>query len=463
MSEKSTLKRGLKNRHIQLIALGGAVGTGLFLGTGSAIFLAGPSVLLGYAFVGFLAFLIMRQLGEMMTYEPKAGSFSYFAYKYWGKYPGFLAGWNYWILYVMVSISELTAVAAYMQFWWPELPTWSTALLFFIVINIINFSTVKAFGEIEFWFSIIKIVAIIAMIIFGLYILFINTGLVEGATIENLYKAPIGEEATDKNSGFLPFGMAGLMFSIPIIMFSFGGLELVGIAAAEADDPQKSIPKATNQVLFRILIFYIGTIAVLLSLYHWSHLTSKSSPFTLIFTSIGFKHVAGILNFVILTAALSVFNSSVYATSRMLFGLSKQGNAPSIFSKLNTRGVPVVAMGLAAVLIFMVVPLNYFIPDWVEAFKQAMSIVVAALVVNWAMISLAHLFFRRSIDKEGIKTTFPAIFYPFGNYLCVLFVVFVLAVMATPTFGMANSVIAVPIWVVFMYIVYKIWFENKNI
>jgi L-asparagine transporter-like permease len=327
--------------------------------------------------------------------------------------------------------------------------------LFFIVINVINFSTVRAFGEIEFWFSIIKVSAIIAMIIFGLYILFINTNLVPEATIQNLWAAPIGDEGG--KSGFFINGIYGIVMAIPIIMFSFGGLELVGIAAAETSEPQKTIPKATNQVLARILIFYIGTIAVLLSLYHWSHLTKESSPFTLIFSAIGFKYVAGVLNFVILTAALSVFNSGVYATSRMLFGLSKQKNAPKLFSKLNTRGVPIAAMALAAVLTFLVVPLNYFIPDWVEAFKYAMSIVVAALVINWAMISLAHLFFRRAKDKDGEKTIFPTILYPFGNYLCLAFTAFVLFVMATPDFGMLYSVLAVPIWIVFMFLLYKFW------
>ncbi|MDR2790778.1 MAG: amino acid permease [Campylobacteraceae bacterium] len=456
MSDKK-LHRSLKNRHIQLIALGGAVGTGLFLGTGSAIFLAGPAVLAGYAIVGFLAFLIMRQLGEMMTQEPNAGSFSYFAHKYWGDFAGFLAGWNYWILYVMVSISELTAVAAYMQFWFPELPTWISALAFFIVINVINFSTVKVFGEVEFWFSIIKISAIIAMIIFGLYILFINTSLVPDVSVKNLWEDPAGAK-----SGFFANGLYGLVMAAPIILFSFGGLELVGIAAAEADEPQKTIPKATNQALFRILVFYIGTIAVLLSLYHWSNLTRESSPFTMIFTDIGFKHVAGILNFVILTAALSVFNSGVYATSRMLFGLSYQGNAPQIFSRLNIRGIPIIAMGLAGTLTFMVVPLNYFLPHWSEAFKQAMSIVVAALVINWAMISLAHLFFRKNRDKAGVKTLFPAILYPFGNYLCLVFVIFVLIVMATPDFGMFYSVIAVPVWIVFVYLLYTVFKKGQR-
>ena len=238
------LKRGLKNRHIQLIALGGAIGTGLFLGIADTIKMAGPSVLLGYAIGGFIAFLIMRQLGEMVVEEPVAGSFSHFAYKYWGDFAGFASGWNYWVLYVLVSMAELTAVGIYVQYWWPEIPTWMSAAFFFVLINAINLSNVKAFGEMEFWFAIIKVVAILGMIGFGGYLLFSGTGGPE-ATVSNLWA----------QGGFFPNGVGGLVMAMAFIMFSFGGLELVGITAAEADNPEKSIPKATNQVIYRILIF----------------------------------------------------------------------------------------------------------------------------------------------------------------------------------------------------------------
>ena len=458
------LKRGLKNRHIQLIALGGAVGTGLFLAAGDAIFAAGPSVIIGYAIAGFLAFMIIRQLGDMVAEEPVAGSFSYFSHKYWGKFPGFLSGWNYWILYVLVGISELTAAAVYMHYWWPELPTWITALAFFIAINVINMATVKAFGETEFWFAIIKVATICAMILVGLYILLINPELVQGATFKNLWEGPtvgpnVGNAAF---SGVFPHGLIGLITALPIIMFSFGGLELVGITAAEADDPKKSIPKACNQVIWRILIFYIGIMIVLLSLYHWGNLAPKGanqeSPFVMVFNKIGFTQAAGFINFVVLTAALSVYNSGVYCNSRMIYGLAMQGNAPKMFLKTNRKGVPIMALTVAAVLTSLVIPLNYFVP---EAFKLAMSVVVAALVINWAMITLSHLYFRKQKDKEGHKTVFPSPWFPLSNYACLVWVAFILGAMYFMV-GMKVAVIAVPIWIIFVYICYVLTKSNKG-
>ncbi len=453
------LKRGLKNRHIQLIALGGAVGTGLFLGTGNAIFQAGPSVILGYAIAGFFAFLIMRQLGDMVAEEPAAGSFSYFAYKYWGGFPGFLSGWNYWILYVMVGISELTAAAAYMQYWVPGLETWKSALAFFLLINGINLATVKIFGEMEFWFAIIKVTAICGMIIIGSYILFFDPALIPGATIKNLWQSSrIGEHAGNPAfRGLFPYGLDGLMMAVPIIMFSFGGLELVGITAAETDRPRKVIPKAVNQLIFRILIFYIGTLTILLSLYHWSNLHPTDSPFVMIFDHIGFTAVAGTLNFVVLTAALSVYNSCVYCNSRMLYGLAQQGNAPRVFTRVNKRGVPVTSLLLSGALTFLVVPLNYFLPSWIDAFHAAMGVVVAALMINWSMISLAHLKFRRQMILKQRKTVFPSPWFPYANYLCIALVIFVLGAMLSPALGMDKIVIAVPIWIGLVYAGYRLF------
>jgi len=436
------LKRGLKNRHIQLIALGGAVGTGLFLGIAQTIKMAGPSVLLGYAIGGFIAFMIMRQLGEMVVEEPVAGSFSHFAYKYWGDFAGFASGWNYWVLYVLVAMAELTAVGIYVQYWWPEIPTWVSAAVFFLLINAINLSNVKVYGEMEFWFSIIKVAAVIGMIVFGCWLLFSGKGGPE-AHVSNIWD--IG--------GFFPNGVSGLVMAMAVIMFSFGGLELVGITAAEADDPERSIPKATNQVIYRILIFYIGSLAVLLSLYPWTKVVEGGSPFVMIFHDLGDSLVANALNVVILTAALSVYNSCVYSNSRMLYGLAKQGNGPKALLKVDARGVPIIAIGVSALATAICVLVNYLMPG--EAFGILMSLVVSALVINWAMISLAHLKFRRKKDQQGVTTRFRALFYPLGNWVCLAFMVGILVIMAmTPS--MAISVWLIPVWVLVLAIGYAI-------
>lgn len=441
-----SLKRGLKNRHIQLIALGGAVGTGLFLGSASVIKSAGPAVILGYAIAGFIAFLIMRQLGEMVVEEPVAGSFSHFAYKYWGNFAGFASGWNYWVLYVLVAMAELSAVGKYIQFWWPDFPTWASAAIFFVLINAVNLTNVKVFGEMEFWFAIIKVIAVIAMILFGGWLLFSGTGGPQ-ATVRNLWE----------QGGFMPNGLGGLVMVMAIIMFSFGGLELVGITAAEADNPETTIPKATNQVLWRILIFYIGSLTVLLSLMPWTRVTSETSPFVFIFHELGDAMVANALNIVILTAALSVYNSCVYCNSRMLFGLAQQGNAPKALLNVDRRGVPVMSILVSAVATALCVLLNFLMPA--EAFGLLMSLVVSALVINWAMISLAHLKFRKKKNQQGVTTRFKAVLYPLGNWICLVFLAGILVLMAmTP--GMAISVWLIPVWLVILAVGYLV--KNKT-
>ncbi|AYH15965.1 amino acid permease [Pectobacterium parmentieri] len=442
-----TLKRGLKNRHIQLIALGGAVGTGLFLGIAQTIKMAGPSVLLGYAIGGLIAFLIMRQLGEMVVEEPVAGSFSHFAYKYWGDFAGFASGWNYWVLYVLVAMAELSAVGIYVQYWGPDIPTWVSAAVFFLLINAINLANVKVYGEMEFWFAIIKVAAIIGMIVFGGWLLISGTGGPE-ATVTNLWA----------QGGFFPNGGLGLVMAMAVIMFSFGGLELVGITAAEADDPEKSIPRATNQVIYRILIFYIGSLAILLSLYPWGKVVEGGSPFVMIFHELNSNVVATVLNIVVLTAALSVYNSCVYCNSRMLFGLAKQGNGPKALATVDSRGVPVVAIGISALATALCVLINYLIPG--KAFELLMALVVSALVINWAMISLAHLKFRAQKDKEGTVTKFKALLYPLGNYLCLLFLAGILVIMfLTPSIQI--SVMLIPVWLVILGVGYFIKKKNQ--
>ncbi|MCJ0742622.1 amino acid permease [Pedobacter montanisoli] len=464
---KKELKRGLQNRHIQLIALGGAIGTGLFLGIGPAAVLAGPSVILGYAIAGFIAFFIMRQLGEMVVQEPVSGSFSHFAYKYWGPFPGFASGWNYWMLYILVSMSELTAIGVYIQFWWPDIPLWVSSSFFFIVINVLNLASVKVYGEAEFWFSIIKVVAIIAMILFGSYLLISGTGG-EHASLSNLWN----------DGGFLPKGWLntngkggyeGLLAAMALIMFSFGGLELVGITAAEAENPEKNIPKATNQVIYRILIFYVGALIILFSLSPWKNITDGSSPFVMVFERLkGFQFdlfgrtvyftslIANVLNVIVLTAALSVYNSSVYSNSRMLYGLAEQGNAPKFLSKLNKNYVPVMAILVSAVFAAICIVVNKVIPE--KALSILMSLVVSSLIINWLMISYTHIKFRQAYRKGATK--FPSFMYPVTNYICLFFLLGILIIMWLT--GLKMSVELIPLWLVFLYLCYLLVKRNKK-
>ncbi|WP_329906833.1 amino acid permease [Serratia quinivorans] len=436
--QDTPLKRGLKNRHIQLIALGGAIGTGLFLGIAQTIKMAGPSVLLGYAIGGFIAFLIMRQLGEMVVEEPVAGSFSHFAYKYWGDFAGFLSGWNYWAMFILVGMAELTAVGIYIQYWWPDIPTWVSAAVFFVLINLINLVNVRLYGETEFWFAIIKVVAIVGMIVFGAWLLASGNGGPQ-ASINNLWE----------QGGFMPHGIEGLVMAMAVIMFSFGGLEMVGITAAEAADPRRSIPKATNQVVYRILIFYIGSLTVLLSLYPWHKVVEGGSPFVMIFHALNSNLVATLLNVVVLTAALSVYNSGVYANSRMLFGLATQGNAPKALTRVNKRGVPVLSIALSALVTSVGVLINYVMPG--KAFELLMALVVSTLVINWVMICLAHLRFRAAKNRQGVIPVFKALWYPFGNYLCLVFLSLILVIMYFSE-GIRISVLLMPVWVLLLWV-----------
>lgn len=467
--EEQKLVRGLQNRHIQLIALGGAIGTGLFLGIGPAAVLAGPSVILGYTLAGIIAFFIMRQLGEMVVEEPVSGSFSHFAYKYWGSFAGFASGWNYWVLYILVSMSELTAIGIYVHFWWPEIPLWSSSLFFFLTINALNLTSVKVYGEVEFWFSIVKVVAIIAMILFGIYLLVSGTGG-EKASIQNLWNDggffAKGWFSADGKGGF-----EGLFAAITLIMFSFGGLELIGITAAEAENPEKTIPKATNQVIYRILIFYVGALVILFSLSPWKSITTDSSPFVMVFESLkGFQFdlfgktvyftsiIANVLNLIVLTAALSVYNSCVYSNSRMLFGLAEQGNAPGFLKKLNKNHVPIKAILVSGIFAAICIVVNKLIPE--KALGILMSLVVSSLMINWLMISITHLKFRKRKREEQIKTKFPSFIYPLSNYICLIFLIGILAIMWIT--GMKVSVELIPGWILLLYICYLLVKRKKK-
>jgi aromatic amino acid transport protein AroP len=440
--DDTQLHRGLKSRHIQLMALGGAIGTGLFLGVAETVRLAGPSVLLGYAIAGLIAFLIMRQLSEMMVDEPVAGSFGHFADKYCGRFAGFVSGWNYWVLYVLVSMAELSAVGIYVQYWFPGVPTWVSALGCFLLANGISLINVRAFGESEFWFSVIKVAAIVAMIVYGVFLL-ASGGAGPQASVANLWT----------HGGFFAHGIEGLVMSMAIIMFSFGGLEVIGITAAEAADPSRSIPRATNQTLWRILVFYVGALAVLLSLYPWDQIVPGASPFVLIFKALDAGVVAHVLNIVVLTAALSVYNSCVYSNSRMLYGLAVQGHAPRALLRVNERGVPLASLAVSAVATALCVGVNYAVPG--KALGLLMGLAVAGMLINWAMISYSHLRFRAAKRAAGARTAFPSPLFPLTNWVCLVYLAGIVAIMyATPELRV--SVWMIPAWLVVLAIGYRV-------
>lgn len=435
-----TLKRGLKNRHLQMIALGGAIGTGLFYGSASTIQLVGPAISLSYLIGGCVIFFIMRMLGEMAVDNPVSGSFSSYANTYWHEFVGFLSGWNYWMNYVIVSMVELTAVGIYINYWLPDVPQWLSALICLIIITAINLINVKLYGEFEFFTAIVKVVAICCMIIFGIYIIFTDMGSFP-QNLSNLWS----------HGGFLPNGLWGLSLSLVVVMFSFGGIELIGITAGEADEPDKSIPKAINQVIWRILIFYIGTLLILMTLYPWNEVGLEASPFVQIFSNIGIPAAAHLLNIVVLTAAISVYNSAIYSNSRMLYGLASQGNAPKLFMSLSKNGVPIIGIFVSSGITLIAVILNYLFPG--KVFMYLLSIAVAAVLVSWFIIIVTHLKFRKIRVNEGKQLKFKSIGYPIINYLCILFLFFI-AYMMYQIPDMRNALYILPIWIIILAIGY---------
>ena len=440
MSENK-MQRGLKNRHLQMIALGTAVGTGLFYGSTATIAMAGPAVSLSYLIGGIVIFLIVRMLGEMSVEEPVSGSFSYYAAKYWGKFPGFLAGWNYWFLYILVSMAELSAVSIYLGYWFPDLPKWVGVLACLIIITVINLVTVSAYGEIEFWMAAIKISAIIGMILLGSWYI-ANDPDPFPENFSNLWD----------HGGFFPNGVSGMIMSLAPVLFSFGGIELIGITAGEAQNPDKTIPRAINQVIYRILIFYVGTMIVLMTLWPWNEVGKDASPFVQIFDNAGFPATANILNFVVLTAAISVYNSAIYSNSRMLYGLAKSNNAPKFFGKLSSRGVPVNGILVSSGITLLAAVLNYLLPD--EVFMYMMAIVTGAVVISWALIVITHLKFRKHCESTGVVPKFKSLFYPVADYLCLAFLAGILIIMATMD-DMRPAVIVMPIWILAIRLFYK--------
>ncbi|WP_207369096.1 amino acid permease [Weizmannia sp. FSL W8-0676] len=446
------LSRGLKNRHIQLIAIGGAIGTGLFLGSGKSIHFAGPSIMLVYFVIGLALFFMMRALGELLMYKPITGSFTHFAETFIGPWAGFITGWTYWFCWIVTGIAEITAVGMYVQFWVPELPQWIPALICVAVLFLINIATVKAFGEMEFWFAIIKVVTIIALIIIGILLVFAGfQSHGAHASFTNLWQ----------HGGFFPNGSKGFLLAFEMAIFSFVGIELVGVTAGEAEDPSKTLPKAINQIPLRILLFYVGALFVIMSIYPWNRLNPDASPFVRVFADIGLPAAAGIINFVVLTSAASSCNSGIFSTSRMLYSLAEDGKAPKMFKKLNKRNVPAPALLGSTIMLLIGVVLNYFMKS-TQVFTLVTSISSICFVWVWGVIMVAHLRFRKNMPEEAAKISFKLPFAPVINWIVLLFFVFVLVVL-----GIAKdtrvALFVTPVWFILLVIAYGLTRKKKSI
>lgn len=436
------LSRGLKSRHVQLIAIGGTIGTGLFLGAGQSIHLAGPAILIAYLVTGLVCFLLMRALGELLLSDLHTHSYIDFIKQYLGDKTSFVAGWTYWVCWITIAMAEITAAGEYMQFWWPKLPQWLPGLIILILLLGLNSINVSAFGETEFWFAIIKIAAILALIAVGIgMVLFSVKTPVGHASLTNLVSY----------GGFMPHGIKGLVLSFQMVLFSFIGIEMVGMTASETADPKTVIPKAINDIPVRIILFYVGSLFFLMCMYPWQYFSAAHSPFVQVFTNLGIRSAAAIINFVVLTAAASSCNSALFSTGRMLFSLTYDGK--SKFAKrmgtLSTRQVPRNALWFSTLVIGLSVILNLLMPG--KVFSLIASVSTTCFIFIWGAIVVAHIKYRRQAGSQA-KVKFRMPLFPLSDYFILVFLAFI-AVVLCLKFETLIALLVSAVWVVGLYIV----------
>lgn len=397
----------LSHRHVLFIALGGAIGTGLFLGSGKTIAAAGPSILFGYAICGLMIYLIARALGEMTWHSPEAGSFSRFAELYVGRWAGFMTGWAYWSIWILVGMIELTGIGMQMKVWFPDLPQWLPAFVVAAVLFAVNLLNVRMFGEIEFGITLIKIITVVALIVVG------GGMVLHGQFFSADPNAPhIGN--LWEHGGLLPKGVSGLLAALPIAAFSFAGIEVVGMTAAEAHQPRQVISRAVNGIVFRIFVFYIGALSIVMMLYAWDGLDSSSSPFVTVFERAGLGTAATVINIVVIASLISQANTGMFATSRMLRAMADQHHAPGVLARTNRNNVPVASLGITLVMLMGGVVLNYWVPE--RVFMLLANSVVVLLIWVWCIILVTHMRFRRAMARQGnTENGFRLPFAPWSN------------------------------------------------
>ncbi|WP_137791290.1 amino acid permease [Bacillus sp. E(2018)] len=435
------LKRDLANRHVQLIAIGGTIGTGLFLGSGKAIQLAGPSVIFAYLIVGIALFFMMRALGELLLSNAGYESFTDIAEDYLGPRAAFITGWTYWFCWIMTAMADVIAVGVYVQYWL-DIPQWVPAIVCLLLLLGLNLLTVKLFGELEFWFALIKVITILALIVIGVVLLVIGYQTDAGTvSVNNLWD----------HGGLFPNGMTGFLLSFQMVVFAFVGVELVGVAAAETSNPRKNIPSAINKIPLRILFFYVGALIVLLCINPWTELNATESPFVKTFSIIGIPLAAGIINFVVLTSAASACNSGLFSTSRILFTLSKSEQAPRSFKKLTKNAVPGNALWVSTIVVSVGALLSKLIPE--QAFGIVTTISAICFIWVWSVILISHIKYRKTRSDLHKKSTFKAPFAPFINYVVLALFGLILIVLLVAE-ATRPALLLTPIWFILLFFLY---------
>ena len=410
-------RKGLSARHIHFIALGSAIGTGLFYGSAGAIQAAGPSVLLVYLLGGAVVYFMLRALGEMSVRNPVRGSFAVYCRKYLGGWGGYITGWMFAFEMMIVCLADLTAITIYMKFWFPTTPAWVWITVTLLIISAANLAAVRLFGELEFLLTLIKVGAVVAMIVGGAAILAFNLGSQpEAMGVSNLWS----------DGGFFANGISGMAASFILVLFAFGGTEIIGVAGTEAEDPDRSIPKAVNTVPARILIFYVLSILIILMINPWRTIDGEDSPFVQIFDTLGVSWAAALLNVVVLSASLSAINADLFGTGRVLAGLAKEKLAPQVMAK-TYRDVPVMTVVMLIIALVVGVFLNQRYPD---IFGTVAALATFATIFVWLMILLAHIASRRNItpaEEQNLK--FPVPLWPYGQWFSVAFILFTFGTM----------------------------------
>ncbi|MBD8163281.1 D-serine/D-alanine/glycine transporter [Erwinia persicina] len=448
--EPVSLQRNLHNRHIQLIAIGGAIGTGLFMGSGKTISLAGPSIIFVYMIIGFMLFFVMRAMGELLLSNLEYKSFSDFAADLLGPWAGYFTGWTYWFCWVVTGIADVVAISSYFQLWFPDFSIWMSALLCIVVFLSLNIATVKLFGEMEFWFAIIKIVAIVALIATGIVLVAMH------------YPSPGGGTASLSNiwdhGGMFPKGLSGFFAGFQIAVFAFVGIELVGTAAAETHNPRTVLPRAINAIPLRIIMFYVLSLMVIMAVTPWDQVVADRSPFVEMFVLIGLPAAASIVNFVVLTSAASSANSGIFSTSRMLYGLAQQGVAHRRFGMLSRRAVPTTGLFFSCLCLLGGVALIYLIPNVMTVFTLVTTVSAILFMFVWTIILCSYLAYRKKHPQRHAESAYKM---PLGKlmcWVCMAFFAFVL-VLLTLEEDTRQALMVTPLWFILLAVG---WFLRKR-